>query len=84
MNTYKNKYTEELQRLKSWDEVQFMTTDREYNFIETCGHGYLVIPVEDKNYKKALSLCQYGFKGDIACYLEEDCEAPAFMKLINS
>ena len=73
-------YEKELQALKTWDEVQMTTEYNGYKVIETSGHGYLVVPKEDENYQKALSLCSYGFKGKLAVYLEEDCELPAFFK----
>ena len=77
-----NKYQKELQELKPWDEVQGMNEYgalKGYNKIYTAGHGYLVVPKADKRYKEAVALCNYGFKGYHACYLEEDCELHAFL-----
>ena len=76
-------YEKELQELKPNDEIQF-TSERisGYDFITTAGHGYLVVPKEDKNYLKALKICEYGFKGFNACYLEEDCEVGEFIQAI--
>lgn len=72
-------YENELQKLRPSDKVQF--TSRRmigYDFITTMSHGYLVVPVADKNYDKALKICKYGFIGSLACYLEEDCEYGEF------
>ena len=78
-----NKYEKELQGLKSWDEVQFSEPiGRGYDKIYTAGHGYLCVPKEDIFYSIALKICEYGFRGDIACYLEEDCEIPEFKRQI--
>lgn len=78
----KNIYQKELQSLKTWDEIQEMTpTKYGYDFITTAGHGYLVVPKEDKYFK--LAKANYGFKGKHAVYLEEDCEAGDFLKKIG-
>ena len=80
-----NKYQKELQALKPWDEVQGMNEYgalKGYNKIYTAGHGYLVVPKEDKNYSIAKSICECGFKGYHAVYLEEDCEIGQFMDVI--
>ena len=76
-------YEKELSQLKPSDEIQF-TSERYsgYDFITTAGHGYLVVPRDDNNYQKALRICEYGFKGFNACYLEEDCEFPEFIEAI--
>jgi len=76
-------YEKELQELKTWDTVESTTilnegTLKGYGFIYTCGHGYLIVPKTDKDYKLALSICSFGFKGQLACYLEEDCEISEF------
>ena len=77
----RNKYMKELQKLKSWDVVEsIVLAERGYDFITTCGHGYLVIPKNDKNYGLASKIVGYGYKGDHAIYLEEDCEYHEFMK----
>lgn len=81
-----NKYQKELQTLKSWDEVQGCGAEewtKGYEFIYTAGHGYLVVPKEDKNAELARGICEYGFVGDLAYYLEEDCEAGKFIKAIQ-
>ncbi len=81
-----NKYQEELQSLKSWDEVQFTKIDPRtgYNFITTAGHGYLAVPTDDINAETAKKICNYGFTGKLAYYLEEDCEYSEFLKAIKN
>ena len=77
-----NIYQIELQHLRMHDTVyqmNFKERDAGYGFITTAGHGYLVVPKDDKNYEMAKSICQYGYKGDHAIYLEEDCEWNEFM-----
>lgn len=76
-----NIYSRELQQLKPYDEVQGnRILDNGYLFIITAGHGYLVVHKNDKNFLKAREICKYGFVGKEAVYLEEDCEAPEFLK----
>lgn len=79
------KFEIELQALKPWDEIDGTATDKgyAYQFIRTVGHGYLVVPVDDKNARAAKSLCKSGFIGELAYYLEEDSEAPAFLAKIS-
>jgi len=79
------KYERELQDLKPHDEVQgtqVIDTTKGYAFITTAGHGYLVVPVEDKNAYIASAICQFGFVGALAYYLEEDKEAGQFLQSI--
>lgn len=76
-------YEQELQDLKSWDEVQFTEQVKGYNFITTAGHGYLVVPKNDPKYRIASNICKYGFKGRKAVYLEEDCEASEFLQKVG-
>ena len=79
-----NQYIQEFKQLKSYDEVQFVKTlDNGYQFITTAGHGYLVVPIDDDNIEFAKSICEYGYIGDRAVYLEEDCEAPRFEKFLE-
>ena len=83
MEKLKTKYEKELQALKPWDEVQstrmlYAGIPAGYSFIETAGHGYLVVPKENKGFKTAEKICEYGFKGKHAVYLEEDCEISTF------
>jgi len=81
------KYEKELQALKDWDEVQ-RTTKCEfsgYDFITTAGHGYLIVP---RNNSRGMEIVNqmnvsYGFKGELAIYLEEDCEATEFINILR-
>jgi len=76
----KTLFKQELQSLKPWDEVQCIEeTDKGYDFITTAGHGYLVVPMNDKNIALAKDVCEYGFIGVLAVYLEEDLEAGEFL-----
>lgn len=56
-----------------------------YTFIDTAGHGYLVLSSEDNGYSDALQIARlsnYSFILDGGLvYLEEDCDAPEFLKL---
>ncbi len=75
----------ELQALKTWDTVdgiKFPEYYQGYPKIMTCGHGYLAIRKGDIN-EDLVKQTGYSFKGEKAYYLEEDCEAPAFIKLLN-
>lgn len=75
-------YEKELQMLKSHDEVQGTEkcSRTGLDFIYTAGHGYLVVPKSDKNIVVAEKICDYGYIGKEAIYLEEDCEAPEFIE----
>lgn len=76
-------YESELQKLKSWDQVQYTHEFKGYDFITTAGHGYLVVPKSDPNYRTAKSLVNYGFSGSKAVYLEEDLEASQFLQKVG-
>ena len=78
-------YKEELQRLKPYDEVQFVEDDTRtgYRFISTAGHGYLAVPHSGTHGVIARKICKYGFIGKLASYLEEDCEYGEFCKAIK-
>lgn len=79
-----NIYQKELQGLKSWDEIQNCEKLKNgYNFIYTAGHGYLVVPKDDKNIGYAMGICKYGFIGKLAVYLEEDSEAGRFENFLR-
>lgn len=81
-----NDYQKELQTLRPDDEIQTYSKPewaRGYSFIETAGHGYLVVPKSDGWVAVARANCQYGYDGKLAFYLEEDCEATAFLKTIS-
>lgn len=82
-----NGYQRELQRLKPHDEVQDCHTwenTKGYTFIITAGHGYLVVPKNDKYASIAKQICDYGYEGELAYYLEEDCEAGKFIDTITT
>lgn len=83
-NTTKTAYEVELQQLKDWDEVQYTETLRGYDFIVTAGHGYLVVPKSDPKYRTASAICNYGFKGKLAVYLEEDVETSEFLQKVGA
>lgn len=58
---------------------------RGYTFIDTCGHGYLCLGSDDNGYSDAIEIARksnysYVLEGGLV-YLEEDCDAPAFLKL---
>ena len=76
-------YEKELQKLKPYDEVQGVSKVQGYDFITTAGHGYLVVPGDDENYKLAENIREFGYTGTLAIYLEEDCEAGEFLKAIK-
>jgi len=78
-------YEQELADLKTHDEVQGTEVCRYSGlpFIYTAGHGYLVVPKTRNSYNVAVKLCNYGYKGKLACYLEEDCEAPEYLKALG-
>jgi hypothetical protein len=81
-------YEMELQELKPEDETQGTEKCRfsGLDFIYTAGHGYLVIPTESAYYSQAIDIwtnSRYGYTGNMAVYLEEDQEAPDFLKAIG-
>lgn len=81
----KTKFELELQDLKSHDEVQMTVSYPHYKGFEkiiTAGHGYLIVPTGSEHYAVAKKICEYGFKGKYALYLEEDCEATEFLEKI--
>jgi len=57
---------------------------RGYYKIITAGHGYLVVPKTDVYASIAHNIAKYGYNGTLAYYLEEDCEAPAFIKALST
>ena len=77
-------YEKELMKLRGDEDVQYSTEQHYgYPFIDTCGHGYLVVTKDDPNFNIAKKIVEYGYKGKLAFYLEEDCEAPEFLKKIG-
>jgi hypothetical protein len=82
-------YEQELQRLRPDDFINQTYADSEhrllgYDFISTAGHGYLIVPVNDRNAAIARRICKYGYKGKLAIYLEEDCEIGEFLQAVKS
>lgn len=78
-------YKKELQQLRPQDEIQYLRTDNanaEYNFITTAGHGYLVVPITDKHF--ILSKKHATYAGQLANYLEEDCDKYNFLEEIKA
>ena len=76
-----NSYQKELQDFRPYDEIQtYKPIGRGYYFIGTAGHGYLVVPKSDPYASVAKKICEYGYVGNLAYYLEEDCEYYQFMK----
>ena len=73
-------FERELQSLKPYDEVQSTSDRHGYPFIGTAGHGYLVVPKSSPLFKNAEGICEYGYVGHLAVYLEEDSEAPLFLR----
>lgn len=62
----------------TWDEV------KGYKFIDTAGHGYLVIGSDENGYSNAYTIARnsnysYILENGLV-YLEEDCDATAFLK----
>ena len=79
-----NIYEKELLHLKPYDPVQFSRLHSSgLLFIETAGHGYLVVPTSHPDHLKAVDTNSFGFIGDKAVYLEEDSEMWAFLKKIS-
>jgi len=88
LNNYMTKFEKELQELRPEDEIQTTspTKDnqgREWDFITTAGHGYLVVPTTSSYYCLAKTICKYGYQGDQAIYLEEDCEIKDFFDRLD-
>lgn len=76
--------TQELKSLKPHDGINGVETlSNGYQFIDTYGHGYLFVPINDAHYQEAEKLCNYGYRGRLGVYLEEDAEAPAFVALLK-
>lgn len=83
-NKLMQRIIQELKSLKPHDGINGVKTlSNGYQFIDTYGHGYLFVPRNDKHYQEAESLCQYGYRGALGVYLEEDSEAPAFVAMLN-
>jgi hypothetical protein len=79
------KYERELMGFRPDDEIHCSGVC-EYSgrsFISTAGHGYLVVPNHDEGFMIAAMMVEYGYRGKLAVYLEEDCEAPKFLEAIG-
>lgn len=84
-NTHPIRYRSELAELRPHDEMQRIepaTVPGTYR-ITTAAHGYLVVPLTHTWNREARYLCAYGYQGRLATYLEEDCEAPAFIRRVS-
>ena len=84
------KFETELKKLRPDDEINGTETHgmnrHGYEFISTAGHGFLIVPRNDKNAwiaRNILSKTGYGYTGKLAYYLEEDCQAPEFLQAIK-
>ena len=83
-----HEYKRELARLRPQDEVQQVAPEGDESavsgtyFITTAAHGYLAVPTSHPWSREARAICSYGHKGRLAIYLEEDCEAPAFIRRV--
>ena len=67
--------------------MTFSENDLGYAFIHTAGHGFLVVPKGGKAEQVALFVQQSdecGYLGEHVIYLEEDCQAPKFIKMMNN
>jgi len=76
-------YKQELGALKPHDEVRYSEYVQDFLFLATCGHGYLVVPKDSEHAATAKKICEYGYKGQLAYYLEEDCELSEFLEKIK-
>lgn len=52
------------------------------NFIADDGHGWLEVSLKDYPFAKKCAT-GYGYRKGNTIYLEEDAEAPAFLKVMN-
>lgn len=77
-------FEKELSSLRLYDSINGTEKFKGFDFIDTAGHGYLVVPVDHPQIGLAKSICDYGYKGRLAIYLEEDCEAPEFLRKIGA
>jgi hypothetical protein len=68
------------------EDIADYTTEhfKGYLFINTAGHGYLAVGSDENGYSRAYAIARnsnysYILDGGIV-YLEEDCDAPEFLK----
>lgn len=69
-----------------YEDASDYTTDmvKGYHFIDTAGHGYLVLGSDDNGYSDALAIARssnYSYILNTLVYLEEDCDAPKFLSM---
>ena len=82
------KFETELKKLRPDDIIngteEFLGS-RGYQFIDTAGHGFLIVPRDNENAPVARRILAdgYGYTGKLAYYLEEDCQAPEFLQAIK-
>lgn len=69
------------------DDVKDYTVEKVkgFTFIDTAGHGYLVLGSDDNGYSDAIEIARksnysYILDGGLV-FLEEDCDATEFLKL---
>jgi len=60
-------------------------TRKKYTFIVTPSHGYLIVPVDEvrEAVKRGARISKYSVVVDDKVYLEEDCDAPAFVQTMD-
>ena len=78
MTKYKNELTKLKQNIPNLDYFDY----KNYKKITIEGESYLVIPKEDKNYNLAVSMCDFGYIGKLAVYLEIEYSAIKFLNSI--
>lgn len=65
------------------EKIEYITELKGFQKYNTPSHGFLVVPVTNLYYNLARKIQKadgYGYKGWLAVYLEEDCQASAFLK----
>lgn len=77
-------YEKELASLKSWDSIDHMYEDRNNGWLKwivTASHGYLVVPKLELRRRGLQNpiVSKYSYEGNLAFYLEEDCDAYKFL-----
>jgi len=78
------KYEKELKKLKEKENIPNIDyfDYKGYEKITIEGKSYLVIPNDDKNYNLALDICNFGYIGKLAVYLEIEYNAIKFLNSI--
>lgn len=66
----------------------YLEKHKGYVFIDTAGHGYLCIGSDENGYSEAVNIAKhsnfsYILDGGLV-YLEEDCDAPEFLKRVGA